>query len=358
MSAETTTPAGSPLAEWAAERGATPAATPLAFTPWLDLGDADAERDAARAGCGLVDLGSWGATKLEGKDPAGFLHKYLTQDVKGLAPGQAAYGCALSLKGGLVTDLWALRREQDLVALTPPAGSARLAEHLKRYAMLDRTTLSDSLLRFVALVGPRAGEVAAAAGLPAPEASTHVVAPGPAAGAGRVVARLVLCGVPALVVGVSTRQGPEAVVALADELVAAGAVPAGTAAVDPLRVEALGGLLGVDLDESTLPIEAGLEAAAISYTKGCYLGQEVIARLAHRGHVNRTLRRIQLEARPPACPAPLFAEGAADKPATTLTTCVPDDAGGGDGLALVHRKFPPGTALRLGAPDGPRAIAH
>ncbi len=51
-------------------------------------------------------------------------------------------------------------------------------------------------------------------------------------------------------------------------------------------------------------------------------------------------------------------KGAPDKPATTLTTCVPDDAGGGDGLALVHRKFPPGTALRLGAPDGPRAIAH
>lgn len=357
MSAETT-PAGSPLADWAVERGARPAATPLAFTPWSDLGDVEAERDAARTGCGLVDLGGWGALELGGKDPAGFLHKYLTQDVKALAPGQAAYGCALSLKGGLVTDLWALRREQDLVALAPPAGRTRLAEHLKRYAMLDRTPLAPSLLGFVALVGPRAGEVAAAAGLPSPPASTHVVAPGPAAGAGRVVARLVLCGVPALVLGVSTRQGPEGLATLADELVAAGAVPVGTAAVDPLRVEALGGLLGVDLDESTLPIEAGLEAAAISYTKGCYLGQEVIARLAHRGHVNRTLRRVQVEGRPPACPAPLFAEGAPDKPATTLTTCVPDDAGGGDGLALVHRKFPPGTALRLGAPDGPRAIAH
>jgi folate-binding protein YgfZ len=354
MSADTE----SPLAAWAQDRGARPAATPLAFTPWADLGDADAEKDAARTGCALVDLGGWGALKLEGKDPAAFLHKYLTQDVKGLVPGQAAYGCALSLKGGLVTDLWALRRETDLLALTPPAGRARLAEHLKRYALLDRTPLSDSLLGFVALVGPRQDEVAAAAGLVAPPLGAHVVSPGPGAGEGRVVARVVLCGVPALVAGVSTRQGPEFVQRLADELVAAGAVPAGTAAVDPLRVEALGGLLGVDLDESTLPIEAGLEAAAISYTKGCYLGQEVIARLAGRGHVNRTLRRVQLEAKPPACPAPLFAEGAPDKPATTLTTCVGDDAGGGDGLALVHRKFAPGTALHLGAVDGPRAVVH
>ena len=110
---------------------------------------------------------------------------------------------------------------------------------------------------------------------------------------------------------------------------------------------------GVDMDASTIPIEAGLEERAVSYTKGCYLGQEVIARIAHRGHVNRHLAGLRLEA-PCATPAELSKDG---KAVGSLTSVATSARHGVIGLGLVHRKHvAPGTALDL--PGGGQAVVE
>ena len=91
-----------------------------------------------RAGAWWVEEPGWLALGLEGPDRLAFLHKYCTQDVKDLAPGQGAYACCLTVKGTMVADLWLLARDDDALCLLTPAGAAKLPGHLRKFALFDK----------------------------------------------------------------------------------------------------------------------------------------------------------------------------------------------------------------------------
>ncbi|MBX3472482.1 MAG: folate-binding protein YgfZ [Planctomycetes bacterium] len=338
-----------PLRPWSAARGAVGGTA--AICPEATYGDEAAEYAALREGAGLWDAGAWGVFRFAGPSRLSFLHKYCTQDVKDLAPGAGAYGCCLTVKGGMVTDLRALAREDDALVLVTPAGRAPLPQHLTKFALFDKVTIAPADdLTLLGLHGPRAAAVAAAAlGAPAPEGPPWTHAAVPWSGGPVQVAVAPLGGVAGLHLVVARDAAP----ALADALVAAGARPVGSAALEQVRVEEGVPLFGVDLDERTIPIEAGLEAQAISFSKGCYLGQEVIARIAHRGHVNRVLAAVRLAGDPAAAQVPLLRDG---KEVGAVTTWARSPrAGAAVGLGLLHRKHAdPGTPLEAGA-GGPTA---
>lgn len=337
------------LATWSAARGAT--AGDAAITPVARFGDVEAEYRALRDGAGLWDAGAWGVLRFSGQDRLAFLHKYCTQDVKGLAPGQGARACCLTVKGGMVADLRVLAREDDALVLVAPAAREALPQHLAKYALFDKVTIAPAAdLTLVSLRGPRALEVARSALGDVPDGPEHAHAPVAWSGGAVTAVHARLGSVP----GVDLLVAPEAAPTLADALVAAGAHPVGSDALDALRVEEGWPLFGVDMDERTIPIEAGLEAAAVSFTKGCYVGQEVIARVAHRGHVNRGLAAARLDGPPPGpAPLPLLRDGKEVAQATTLA-CSPR-AGAWVAFGLLHKKHgEPGTTLQVG-PDGPPA---
>ncbi|MCO5171610.1 MAG: aminomethyl transferase family protein [Planctomycetes bacterium] len=339
---------GTPLQPWSALRGAV--AGDAAICPVAGYGDEAAEYAALREGAGLWDAGAWGVLRFSGPSRLSFLHKYCTQDVKDLAPGAGAYGCCLTVKGGMVADLRALAREDDALVLVPPAARAALPQHLAKYALFDKVTIAPADdLTLLGLHGPRAAEVAGAVLGPTPEGGPWSHAARAWSGHAVQVALAPLGALPGLHLVVPRDAAP----GLADALVAAGARPVGSAALEQVRVEEGVPLFGVDLDERTIPIEAGLEAQGISFTKGCYIGQEVIARIAHRGHVNRTLAAVRLAAPPAAAQAPLLRDG---KEVGAVTTWARSPrAGALVGLALLHRKHAdPGTTLEAG-PGGPAA---
>jgi folate-binding protein YgfZ len=339
--------ASTSLAAWSAARGGVAGAA--AICPVASYGDPGLEYAALREGAGLWDRGAWGLLRFSGPDRLTFLNKYATQEVKTLAAGAGAYACCLTVKGGMVADLWVLAREDDALVLVTPAARATLLPHLSKYALFDKVKLAPADdLAVMTLWGPRAAEVAAAVvgHVPSGELAHATVS---WSGHQVQVVRDLLPGLR----GVDLLAPRDAAPALADALLAAGARPVGSEALEQARVEDAFPLFGVDLDERTIPIEAGLEARAISFTKGCYIGQEVIARISHRGHVNRTLAGVRLSALPERTPAPLLREG---KEVGALTSAVRSPrAGGPAGLCLLHRKHAdPGTVLEVGS-GGPTA---
>jgi tRNA-modifying protein YgfZ len=309
------------------------------------FGDLAAERAALKSGCALWTRPGWHVHALRGDKRIDFLHSYITQEVR-RDSGQAAYGCLLTVKGGLVADLWSLICDDELLLVSAPLAGPSAVKHLKRYALLARVALADlsETRRLLSLLGPQASELAGSLG-PLPEADLqHTTGSGDASEV-RIL-RNDWLGVPGYDLLVPTSQAESIGRRLRD----AGATLVGEAAIRAQRVEVGIPIYGVDMHEKTLPLEAGLEERAINYDKGCYTGQEVVVRIKHRGKINRHLRGISLEELPSELPQPLFNE--TGKEVSALTSAV-DAAGKAHGLAIVHRKYPPGTTLHLGASDGP-----
>lgn len=309
-----------------------------------DFGDSEAEAAAVVSGCALWSRPGWHLHALRGEKRIDFLHSYITQEVR-REPGQGAYGCLLTVKGSLVADLWTLISDEELILLSAPVAGPSAIKHLKRYALLARVAVADLSAdhRVLTLLGAQAAQVAACLGALPEGDLEHRLLEGDLS---RVrVVRNDWLGVTGYDLIVPTADAP----ALAERLHAAGATPVGEAAIRAQRVTVGIPIYGVDMHEKTLPLEAGLEERAISYDKGCYTGQEVVVRIKHRGKINRHLRGLRLDALPSELPQPLFNE--TGKEVSALTSAV-TTAAGVRGLAVIHRKYPPGTKLHLGASDG------
>ncbi|MBM4377979.1 MAG: folate-binding protein YgfZ [Deltaproteobacteria bacterium] len=301
------------------------------------------DESALRQSAGLLDASGREAVRLVGPERASFLHGMVTQDVEGLAPGRWAYAAACTAKGAMVADCRVLVRAEELWLDTEPGYGERLLGHLSRFLISEDAELhgaSDERAVLV-LVGPAAPQVAGAAGLPVPEG--NAVADGPD---GTWLLQHALYGVPAVEVFVPV-AGKEALKA---KLAAAGATLLPLAALETLRVEAGVGRMGADMDEVTIPLEANLERG-IHYQKGCYLGQEVIARVTFRGQVNKKLSGLRFTGALPARGTELRK---GEKVVGRVTSAVQSPGFGAIGLGYVHRLFlEPGTELEL--PDGSRA---
>jgi aminomethyltransferase len=311
------------------------------------------EHRLLRRSCGVADRSWMPALQLTGEDRARFLNGLATCDVKTPSSGQGCYGFLTDAKGKILADVAILVEEERLLLELPPGRARAIAEHLQKYIIADRVEVNpiDDEVG-LAVVGPAARQrLEALVGedaLPEHDWEHRRVS---------LLGREVLvCQHPRLGAAGFLMRAPAAAAAdLFGDLVrhrASGEVTAvGYLAMEMARVEEGLPLLGVDLGEDTLPQETGF-VEAVSYTKGCYLGQEVVARIHYRGHVNRHLRGVVLEGDglPPAGAAvTLDGEGVG-----TVTSPVRSpELGRPIALSLIHRKASdPGTRVEVESSGG------
>ncbi|MEK6711077.1 MAG: aminomethyltransferase family protein [Nitrospinota bacterium] len=307
----------------------------------LDFGDAEAEHRACREGAIVMDLSNRGKLAFSGPDAPAFLHGMLTNRVQDLTPGEGVYAAFLTRQGKFVSDLHLYRGEGELLALVPAGLSAPLAEALDHFIIMDQVEVADRTEALCALgvFGPKAPAAVRQAGLPWPGLPEH----------GHVTRDEVL----------SARElwtGEEGCLLLApasraeglwDALAAAGARPAGLRALETLTLEAGVPLFGPDMGPEVNPMQAGLEARAIDFQKGCYVGQEVIAKIKYLGQVNRGLAGIRLEgSETPPAGAGVWHGG--EEAGEVTRAALSPTLMGGIAFAYLRRKaLEPGTAVRV-----------
>lgn len=329
-------------------------------------GDPAAEYSAARSSAVVVDRSGRGVVLVHGRDPVKMIHGLATADVEAVTETRGAYSVLLTPKGRLAAELRIFRRGDVLLLdMDPAAREGALAQFRKYvpplFARFEDLTDGWAVL---GVYGPEARAVAGAAlgvALPAdaPEEGCvwaedpagDVVDGASAALAGVVLAaRTLYAGVDGWELLVPAARAEPLWNALAE----ARATPAGHATLEVLRIEAGRPRWGAELTEEVIPLEAGLRERAISETKGCYTGQEVIVRILHRGHVNRALRRLELGEEPaPAAGAELFRADGTKAVGTVTSSCSSPAAEQTIGLGYVRREVEPPDELRLAAPDGP-----
>ncbi len=260
------------------------------------FGDPVAEHRTVRRAAGLFDTAYLGLVEAHGPHRVRFLNGQITGDLRPLVDGQGLYAATLTPTGKMVADLRIYAVGETFILVTPPGAAKQVIDHLDHFRVADRVAFTDLWSRLTSLLvqGPASSAVLEAAlGTPLP----------PAAGFANLSRSVDLpAGEPVEVrvcrYSATGEEGFEVlcptprVVALYDRLLEAGRplglVAAGFQALDSLRVEAGIPWFGVDMDGATNPLEARL-SHAINMQKGCYTGQEVIAKATYIGQVNRLL---------------------------------------------------------------------
>jgi len=288
-----------------------------------------------------------------GKDRAGYLQGLLTNDIQALTAGTGCYAAWLTPQGRMLTDLH-IFESGDMMLLDVPAGLLHATlERLDQFLFSEDVQLSDlsETLGAVWIHGPAAASMleqvlTGAAGLESwPEYHNTRAEFG---GSPVVAARVSQLGVPGFVVYVEPARQPD----LQRALVEGGAPVAEHAAIEAARIEAGYPMFGVDMTGETIPLEAGIEDRAISLSKGCYVGQEVIIRVLHRGHgrVAKKLVALRIEGEVPANGAKIFSE---DRAVGGVTSAASSPQFGSVALGYVHRDFvAPGTRVEVEMPGG------
>jgi tRNA-modifying protein YgfZ len=318
-----------------------------------------AEYEALTQQCGLVDRSERGKLALAGSGAVEFLNGQVTNELTDLRPGEGRYAAFLTNKGKMLGDLRILAvggvgtgaveadaPPAELLLDTERVALQALFDMIRRYKIgyeveLHKRTLECGLL---SLIGP--GAQACIVRLVGAEKTfdteaEHAHTPAEIGGAGiRLIA---------------TAEGIDLLCEAADletvrgALVHAGATPVSEAAAEIVRVERGRPRYGIDMDESTIPQEAGLNERAVSFTKGCYVGQETVARLYYRGKPNRHLRGLRFLKPPdPAPPVPGEELRLGDRPVGHLSSVVESPRLGTIALGLVRREACPGDTLVVG----------
>ncbi len=306
-----------------------------------------AEHRAVRTAAGLFGLPFRCGVSATGSDRARFLHNMVTNDVKGLTPGGGVYATMLDVRGHILADL-GIYCDVDRFLLTVDADLIeKVLATIARYNIGGRVPLERLDLAVVSLQGPRAEPILrglTTADLPGPEPLRHAMLK--VAGLDVRVIRAGSTGED----GFELWTAPAAASSLRDALLAAGKIEGliqcGSAALETLRIEAGIPVYGAELAEDTLPLEANL-LNALSFTKGCYIGQEIVERARSRGHVNWRLVGLYVEApQPPAPGEKLIREG---KPLGEITSaCVSPTLGRTLAMGYVRREVSEqGTSLEL-----------
>jgi folate-binding protein YgfZ len=250
-------------------------------------GDPAAEHEAVRERAGLIDRSERGKIEATGRDRAGFLHGLVSNDVKGLTPGQGCESALLDVHGKVTALLAVHCLEDRLVLETDRSLTESVLAAIDRYLFAERVELEDvsGASGILTVAGPLARKaVETGLGRALPDLHRWQHATMPWEGFELRVVRTEETGEGGYDLWVS-RAG---LGALWERLREAGTQPVGRDAWGILRVEAGAVRYGIDVDSSTLLLEAGLPHT-YSLNKGCYLGQEVVARITYRGHVNRKL---------------------------------------------------------------------
>jgi len=327
-----------------------------------EYGDRLAEHKALTETAGLLDLSCRSRICLTGADRMRFLHGQVTNDIKKLKTGQGCYAAVVSAKGRMQSDLNIYNLTDELLLDFEPGLSGSIIERLKKYIVADDVEVIDvtPIYGLISVEGQRAATVVQKLGIfgelpgnPFEFSKT----------ADSELGEMYLINQPRFgAAGFDLFVPVEALHAAANKLLSAtravGGRPCGLRASEAARIEAGIPRFGLDMDETNLPQECGLEDRAVSYTKGCYIGQEVLNRVHTMGHVNRMLRGLQLPGpliTPPEKGTKLFHDR---KEVGFITSAVQSPRWGKNiGLGYVRRGVDqPGTMLSLADAAGESSV--
>ena len=321
---------------------------------------------ALRRRAAIVDRPERAALRLTGADRRSYLQGLLTNDIEALSPGTGCYAALLTPQGRMISDMRVFETGEAIVLDLPAETQPRVRDHLTQFIFSEDVAVEDigEKLAVSGVYGPLAASALAAV----------LAAEAGAARSNQTAADLE--GMPMLANTCGTLTGAAALLvrsddvglagfdlflpkmtqaAIAEALVAAGAIQVDTDTAEVTRVEAGRPMFGIDMDENTIPLEAEITDRAISLTKGCYVGQEVIIRVLHRGHgrVARRLVGIRLQ---PSASVPsrgtLLTSG--DREVGRITSAVQSPTVGAPiALGYVLRDFTqPGTVVTVSAESG------
>jgi folate-binding protein YgfZ len=277
-------------------------------------GDSRAGYEALKERAGLVDRSDRTVLRLGGRDPAEMLNAIITNQVPREA-NLGIYATLLNPKGRIQTDLRILKSGEDVLVDTEPEGAGAAREILGRYAPFSRVEIEDLSANgswgILGLYGPRAHELLDELRLAEHESAEAEV------GDTKVLA----AGVAAPVPGFDLLGLEEALRAAREHLLKrAGAEAVSPEAYETARIEAGFPRFGADITPENFPAEASILDRAVSFSKGCYPGQETVAKMYYRGRPNRTLHRLRIEGPPPSPGAPILQE---EKQVGTITSIAP-----------------------------------
>lgn len=245
---------------------------------------------ALRSGGGFVELAGWTSVTIAGHDRQTFLNNFSTNDVKQLAAGDHCELFLTNVKGKIVGHGLVATRRNELVFITVPGQAAAIVAHLDRYVIREDVQLGDTSAerKYLLVAGGGAARKAAEA---IADCGLRIADWEPLIRNSQSEIRNWLALGDEFTSLVEAR--PQEVSRLVAALTAAGAVACGQAAFEAVRIEAGLPLFGVDFNADNLPQEVARNDQAISFTKGCYLGQETVARIDALGHVNQQLAGVQ-----------------------------------------------------------------
>jgi folate-binding protein YgfZ len=294
----------------------------------------DAQYRQLREECGVLDRSARGKLIVSGDDAVEYLQGQLTSDVEELSPGEGQYAALLDRKGHMQADMRVLRTSPEEIWIdTEPEALEPARRHLEMYKIGREVAIVDLSTEraILSLIGPRSVEIAGTAVLPEYACTASSVG-----------------GVECLAVG--TTDGIDLIAksanaaSLRDALTGAGAIEVGPEAAEVVRIEAGTPRFGAEMSAETMPAEAGIVERAVSFTKGCYIGQEPVARLHYKGRPNRHLRGLELSA--PAAAGASLRLG--EKEVGRIGSACISPARGPIALAIVRREAEPGAELAVG----------
>ncbi|HTZ60460.1 MAG TPA: hypothetical protein VMB49_20260 [Acidobacteriaceae bacterium] len=287
-----------------------------AMTPRVFDGT-EGEIDSLLHSAGVSDLGWRGKIQVTGSDRVRWLNGMVSNTVQSLPEGEGNYSFLLSVQGRIQGDCYVYRRGEDLLLDTSMNQVSTVVRHLDHFIIMDDVELADVSQQWTALslAGPHAAQVLAALGC----------VPMGSPAENRRMSRVRVGEIPCLLIEAGRIMvpryelwfAPEHVSAVWETLQAAGANSCGLEATEALRVLEAIPLYGVDVNDRDLPQETA-QARALNFSKGCYLGQEIVERIRSRGKVNRQFRQFDLRGRPPgALPVELRSQ---DQPVGRITS--------------------------------------
>jgi len=266
------------------------AETPASF------GDVAAEFKALLEGCAIFDM-SWRAKLIiSGRDRTRWLNGMVTNNIRGLAVDRGVYCFILTPQGHNQGDLVAYNRGDYFLASTDREQLEKVTGVLKRYIIMDQVEIEDISDKLVTMgiAGPRVSGTLSAAGIDVSQLEPGQVADKQWGDIGMSIARSLQANMDGYEVWLAAENAAK----LWEALAGSGATPAGSEALEMYRIARGVPRYGVDLRERDLPQETG-QSHALSFTKGCYIGQEIVERIRARGNVHRTFLGFEVEGAPP-----------------------------------------------------------
>lgn len=291
----------------------------------------DAEYRLIREEAGRLPRSDLRVIAVTGSEGAEFLQGQLTNDIEALTDGAGCYAALLDRKGHMRSDMTVLRRGDEILIVLPAGPAPEVERHLSMYKIgRDADIAARDDLAVLSLFGPRTPEVLG--GVPLGAESSH-----------RTVR---IAGADATAVttfaGADLIASPAELERIAEDLDRSGVPEVSADAAAILRVEAGRPAFGVEMGNATIPQEAGINARAVSFEKGCYVGQETVARLHYKGKPNRHLRRLR--AAEPLRPGDVVRLG--DRELGKIGTAVLSPTGDWQALAILRREAEPGAEVQ------------